>query len=54
MFKGRTTRRFSYPVDEDFFDDVPYGADEEFGEDDVMSESEPCTRGCSDQENEKK
>ena len=52
VFKGRTTREFSYPVDEDFFDEVPCGADAEFGEDDVMSESEACTRECSDQEND--
>ena len=52
VFKGRTTREFSYPVDEDFFDEVPCGADAEFGEDDVMSESKACTRGCSDQEND--
>ena len=36
MFKGRSTAEFSYPIDEEFFEEGPDGDDGEFGDDDAL------------------
>ena len=44
MFKGRRTVEFSYPIDEEFFEEGPDGDDGEFGDDDALSQCEAYSR----------
>lgn len=44
MFKGRRTVEFSYPIDEEFFEEGTDGDDGEFGDDDALSQSEAYSR----------
>ena len=52
VLKGRHTAEFRYSHDEDFFDEVPFVDDGEFGEDDAFSFSEACPLQYSDEEND--
>ena len=52
VLKGRHTAEFRYPDDEDFFDEVPFVDDGEFGEDDAFSFSEACPLQYSNEEND--
>ena len=45
VFKGRSTAEFSYPVDEEIYEEGPDGDDGEYGDDDALSECEAyCPR----------
>ena len=44
VFKGRSTAEFSYPVDEEFFEDGSDEDDGEFGDNDPLSECEAYSR----------
>ena len=44
MFKGRRTVEFSYPIDEEFFEEGRDGDDGEFGDDDALSQCEAYSR----------
>ena len=45
VFKGCSTAEFSYPVDEEFYEEGPDGDDGEYGDDDALSECEAyCPR----------
>ena len=44
VFKGRSTAEFSYPIDEEFFEEGPDGDDGEFGDDDALSQCEAYSR----------
>ena len=44
VFKGRSTAEFSYPVEEEFFEEGSDEDDGEFGDDDALSECEAYSR----------